>query len=179
MLPASAELAVPASQTLRVCSSSHTLRCACVCSLLLLNWLFPRHKPSGFAPEFPPTPSRKPILDFTGRHEIGLIASETKRKQSKSASFLFCNTGTQLMKCIAVLSSMAFSEGCGEGFFGHKKPLPAIFPLIPLLFHVKHQRLKPRTGSTRKMNSLPSTGLIMQGETLLLKHMQRRSPSTL
>ena len=39
--------------------------------------------------------------------------------------------------------------------------------------------LKTRTGSTRKVNALPSRGRIMQGDTLELKHMRTCSPSIL
>ena len=46
---------------------------------------------------------------------------------------------------------------------------------LPFLRHFP----KIRTGRTRKVNSLPSMGRIMQGETLELKHMRMRSPSIL
>ena len=52
-------------------NASHTLRCACVCSLLQRWWRLPRHKPSGFVPE---RPSRAlPKKTFSGFFSCGRI----------------------------------------------------------------------------------------------------------
>ncbi len=67
------------------------------------------------------------------------------------------------------------------GVEGPHRPLPSfgyrgyVSPCSIIHFYLA----KMRTGSTRKVNALPSTGRIMQGETLELKHIFRFSSETL
>ena len=133
----------------------------------------------------PRAPSKKVTLNFFLSH---LLSSQYNKKRTDLCCSFFIIIGC-IISYTGILHDSVGTYKIQRGFLGRvrggilwpaKNPSPQIFPFpASSLFHVKHQRLKPRTGSTRKINSLPSTGLIMQGDTLLLKHMQRRSPSTL